>query len=112
MNKKTILKTWLVISVVLMVSSAQAGPFPGAGDDSFSSAGVFKVTLSPAFGGGTMVIWVDGTHLRRTQRPSFADYGPVGHAGRKQLHRFSKRSNIRHFNRILSARVQCGRWFR
>ncbi len=61
MKKKTNLKTWLVISVVLVVSSAQAGPFPSApGDDSFSSAGVFKVTLSPALGGSTMVIWVSG----------------------------------------------------
>lgn len=66
---------------------AQAQPFPGAGFDTFSSAGVFKLTLSPALGGGTFVVFLTGdtTALRSGAHLDLgapADVsGPIGSGG-------------------------------
>ncbi len=50
----------LAVCCMWFVPAAQAQAFPAAGDDSFTSKGVFKITLTPALGGATFVIKVAG----------------------------------------------------
>ena len=59
-----------------IVPAAQAQPFPAAGDDTSNSKGIFKVTLSPAFGGGTTVIKVSGPFCVARSDPKLISIPP------------------------------------
>jgi len=71
----------MVMVYCCWVATAVSGPFPAAGDDSFPSKGLFKVTLSPALGGTTMVIGIEGPTCVARSGPHMQGADPSGPLG-------------------------------
>ena len=61
--------------------AARAQPFPAKGGDNFTSKGMFKVSLSPSFGGGTVLIKLDGPTCVLRSDPHAQGVDPSGALG-------------------------------
>lgn len=70
----------VVLGSCWFVPAAQA-QLPAAGDDLFTSKGMFKLTLSPSYGGGTFVVKVAGPTCVARSGPHLQTADPSGALG-------------------------------
>jgi len=82
-----LLRHWslmLAVAAVFLVSPAaevQGATFPAAGWDSFPSTGVFRVVLSPTYGGGEYTIWVTDPNTYVLRSAAHVEGGAVDTIG-------------------------------